>query len=107
MTNPDSADAKKGWPLRRAVSAAELMAEATRVPGVRFVRKVRLAGADGMEAAEVPMHSLQLPRIAGLAVVVGDAPDPASLMGGVVQETTGESLPNRRVVPVPVIPDRC
>jgi predicted phage baseplate assembly protein len=108
MTNPDSADTQKGWPLRRAVSAAELMAEATRVPGVRFVRKVRLAGADGIEAAEIPMQSLQLPRIAGLSVVVGDAPDPASLMGGVVQETTGgDSLPNRRVVPVPVIPDRC
>ncbi len=108
MIDPDSADAQKGWPLRRAVSAAELMAEATRVPGVRFVRKVRLAGADGIEAAEISMQSLQLPRIAGLSVVVGDAPDPASLMGGVVQETTGgDSLPNRRVVPVPVIPDRC
>jgi hypothetical protein len=107
MTNPDSADAQKGWPLRRAVSAAELMAEATRVPGVRFVRKVRLAGTDGIEVAEIPMHSLQLPRIAGLAVVVGDAPDPASLMGGVVQEITGDNLPSRHVVPVPVIPDRC
>jgi hypothetical protein len=53
------------------------------------------------------MQSLQLPRIAGLSVVVGDAPDPASLIGGVVQETTGDSLLNRRVVPVPVIPDRC
>lgn len=108
MTNPDFADAQKGWPLRRAVSAAELMAEATRVPGVRFVRKVRLAGSDGMEAAEIPMQSLQLPRIAGLVVVVGDAPDPAGLMGGVVQETTGDTQGNRRVVvPVPVIPDRC
>lgn len=107
MANPDFAGLQKGWPLRRAVSAAELTAVASRASGVRFVRSVRLAGADGVEWPEIPMHSLQLPRIAGLVVVVGDAPSPASLMGGLVQEPTGTNLPKLRVVPVPVIPDRC
>lgn len=113
MANPDFADLQKGWPLRRAVSAAELMAVASRVRGVRFIRGVKLAGTDGVELPEIAMHSLQLPRIAGLSVVVGDAPSPASLMGGVVQDTTGENStgggnqPKQRVVAVPVIPDRC
>lgn len=112
MSNPDFADLRKGWPLRRAVSAAELMSVASRTRGVRFVRKVRLAGTDGEEQTDIPMHSLQLPRIAGLVVVVGDAPAPASLMGGVspeggLQDSTGDTMPKRRVVPVPVIPDRC
>lgn len=112
MANPDFADLQKGWPLRRAVSAAELMAVASRARGVRFVSKVRLAGTDGVEQTDIPMHSLQLPRIAGLLVVVGDAPSPASLMGGVPdggvsQDASGDTQPKRRVVPVPVIPDRC
>ena len=95
---------EQGWPLRRAVSAAELTAVASRVSGVRFVRGVRLAAMDGNESLEIPMHSLQLPRIAGLSVQVGDAPTPASLMGGKVD--SGQP-PDRRIVPVPVIPDRC
>ena len=112
MINPDFADLKKGWPLRRTVSAAELMAVASRARGVRFVRSVRLAGTDGVELPEIAMHSLQLPRIAGLVVVVGDAPSPSSIMGGVPnddsqQDSAGDTLPKRRVVPVPVIPDRC
>jgi len=107
LLNPDFSDLQKGWPLRRTVSAAELMAVASRARGVRFVRSVRLADTDGVEQAEILMHSLQLPRIAGLLVVAGDAPSPASLIGGVVQDSTGGTQPNRRVVPVPVIPDRC
>ena len=104
LANPDFAGLEKGWPLRRAVSAAELTAVASRASGVRYVRGVRLAGSDGVEMPEISMHSLQLPRIAGLVVMVGDAPIPLSLMGGVVD--SGQ-LPNQRVVPVPVIPDRC
>ena len=101
LINPDFADLQKGWPLRRTVSAAELMAVASRARGVRFVRSVRLADTNGVEQTDIPMHSLQLPRIAGLIVVVGDAPSPASLVGGM-----GTQL-KKRVVPVPVIPDRC
>jgi hypothetical protein len=104
LANPDFAGLQRGWPLRRAVSAAELAAVASRASGVRFVRGVRMAGPDGVEWPEIAMHSLQLPRIAGLSVQVGDAPAPASLMGGVVD--SGQ-LPNQRVVPVPVIPARC
>jgi hypothetical protein len=107
LLNPDFADLQKGWPLRRAVSAAELTAVASRARGVRFVRRVRLADTDGVEQTDIPMHSLQLPRIAGLVVVVGDAPSPASLIGGVVQDSSGDTQHKRRVVPVPVIPDRC
>ncbi len=104
LANPDFSGVQKGWPLRRAVSAAELMAVASRARGVRYVRSVKLAGTDGVELPEIPMHSLQLPRIAGLLVLAGDAPSPASLMGGVQPE---DILPSQRIVPVPVIPDRC
>ena len=112
LINPDFADLQKGWPLRRTVSAAELMAVASRARGVRFVRSVRLADTNGVEQTDIPMHSLQLPRIAGLIVVVGDAPSPASLMGGIpndgsAQDSSGGTQPKKRVVPVPVIPERC
>jgi hypothetical protein len=43
LVTPEYADMRKGWPLRKAVSALELMAVASRVPGVRLVRGVRLA----------------------------------------------------------------
>ncbi len=104
LANPDFSGVQKGWPLRRAVSAAELMAVASRARGVRYVRSVKLAGTDGVEWPEIQMHSLQLPRIAGLSVQIGDALSPASLMSGT--QPSG-NLPNQRIVPVPVIPDRC
>lgn len=97
-----------GWPLRKAVSALELMAVASRVRGVRLVHGVRIADTDGREATDIPMRGLQLPRIAGIVVLVGDAPDPQDLIG----DTPGTSAPggssgNRRIVPVPVIPEEC
>lgn len=109
---PEYADMQKGWPLRKAVSALELMAVASRVPGVRLVHKVRLANAAGVEAADIPMRGLQMPRIAGIAVQIGDAPDPQDLIRGAPRDgQTGggdaTAAGSRRLVPVPVIPEEC
>jgi hypothetical protein len=95
---------RKGWPLRKAVSSLELMAVASRASGVRLVNKVRLADGAAIERDDIPMQGLELPRIAGIAVQVGDAPSPTDLAGSVpALETTGA----RRIVPVPVIPENC
>jgi hypothetical protein len=112
----DYADMRRGWPLRKAVSALELMAVASRVSGVRAVHGVRLADLDGLEAPQINMVGLQLPRVMGIAVQLGDAPDPRDLMGGVPGDGrsdagsasgTGGTSPARRIVPVPVIPENC
>lgn len=99
----------RGWPLRRAVSAPELAAVASRVPGVRYVKAARLAGSDGVETPEIALQGLQLPRLAGLAVVIGDAPAPKSLMSAAPLADDGSDPAARptRLVPVPVIPDAC
>jgi len=122
LVTPEYADMRKGWPLRKAVSALELMAVASRVPGVRLVRGVRLADPDGREAPEIVMRGLQLPRIAGIAVEVGDARDPRELIGGVPQagpdgQSSGQAgigeqgsasrTRRPRILPVPVIPEQC
>jgi hypothetical protein len=94
-----------GWPLRKAVNKLELMAEVSREPGVLKVDELLLAqGASGAVATEVPLRGLQLPQIAGLSVEVGSAVALDTLRGTAAPTT---STPERRVVPVPVIPSEC
>lgn len=104
---PDAAyaDMERGWPLRKTVSALELMAVASRVKGVRLVHAVRLADSAGIERSELPLIGLQLPRVEGILVQIGDAPDPRDLIAG--SGASGDGPPTRRVVPVPVIPEAC
>jgi len=99
-----SGDIDRGWPLRKPVVALELMAKASAVSGVSSVNRVFLA--EGTEAAkdQVEMRGLDLPRVAGISVSVGE---PASL-----DELRGQSGPSPTtgaptLVPVPVIPDEC
>jgi len=90
-----------GWPLRRAVVAAELVAVATRVPGVSLVTEVQLARGAGDATDRVPMRGLMLPRIAGIQV--GDRADLAAL-----RESSAAPTPTpTSTVPVPVVPEEC
>jgi baseplate J-like protein len=103
-SSPDHAgDVDRGWPLRKPVVALELMAKASAVTGVSSVNRVLLA--EGVEAPkdQVEMRGLDLPRVAGISVSIGE---PASL-----DELRGQSGATQTgapsVVPVPVIPDEC
>lgn len=91
-----------GWPLGKAVSRLELIAVANRVPGVRLVNGVFVAEGTAPAAESIPMSGLELPRVRGIAVVPGDAPD--------VDQVRGQQPPDARppsVVPVPVVPETC
>lgn len=97
--------AATGWPRTKPVVPLELLAVASRVPGVDLVRPVLLATGAGAasDADPVPMSGLELPRVAGLSVRAGD---PLAL-----DELRGSAPPSepvsRAVVPVPVIPETC
>jgi hypothetical protein len=97
--------AGSGWPREKPVVPLELLAVASRVPGVNLVRPVLVATGSAAASASdpVPMTGLELPFVAGLSVVAGD---PLAL-----DELRGSAPPAapvpRRVVPVPVIPDSC
>jgi len=93
-----------GWPLSTNVRSQDIEAVATRVPGVRYVDSVLIAGlaADGSVIASldpVPIAGLQLPA-AMVHVNSGAAEDPASLIG------SSQPAPATQV-PVPVVPATC
>ena len=88
----------------------ELMAEAARVPGVLRVNGLKLAQGDGSEVPEeLPLRGLQLPRLLGLSVEVGDALPIDNLLGLGGGDGSGQSNANARgrVVPVPTVPREC
>jgi hypothetical protein len=98
---PPYPHADGGWPLRTAVSVAELAAYVTRVEGVRLVNEVVLArGADAARDS-VELNGLELPRIAGCAVGPGSAVPLGDLRGAT--PATGPA----NAVPVPVLPEAC
>src|SRR5207247_727049 len=103
FAQPTSTDTGEGWPLRKPVVALELLAVASRVPGVRLVNQVLLAMGDGSPASQVPMVGLELPRIAGISVAIGDPVDLDQLRGQQPPPTT----PTGAVKPVPIIPEEC
>jgi hypothetical protein len=95
----------RGWPLRKEVVALELAAAVARVAGVTAVRELQLAGtADTVAQARIPMRGLQLPRIAGLAVVVGE---PLPVVGLRGESGRGDDGAAGQALPVPVIPQHC
>jgi hypothetical protein len=91
------------WPLRKAVARLELMAEASRVEGVQQVNGLSLAQGAAPPAEQVPMAALELPRLAGVAVGLGEPPGIDQIRG----QAAAPTQPARRVVPVPVIPESC
>jgi hypothetical protein len=94
---------ENGWPLRKTVNRLELMAEASREPGVLRVDELLLAQGTGGDTPEIPLSGLQLPRIAGLSVEAGAALSLDALRGA----GTGGGQAGRRIVPVPIVPQEC
>jgi len=101
----------KGWPLGKAVVDVELQAVASRVPGVLAVNKLLTAYGEkpNQPASPIPFSKLQLPRLAGISVVQGDALPIDQLAGPATQAETGTVSAPRisRTIPVPVIPEEC
>lgn len=90
-----------GWPLGTPVVALELLAEASRETAVQRINGIRLADADGVERSDMPMTGLELPRLLGIAVSIGDPLGIAELIAPAVVPAAGT------FVPVPVAPGEC
>ena len=82
--------------------AAELEAVVNRVEGVLFVNNLLVAQGTGAAQASIPMAGLELPRVAGISVTVGDALDLDRLRGQRPEPTEASSF-----VPVPFVPKEC
>jgi hypothetical protein len=100
LQTPAASQARRGWPLGKAVAALELLAVASRVEGVQLVRQVLLLDDAGAVVEDaIPMTGLELPRVGAVRVGVGDPPP-------FVDEGQPPSSAVA-VVPVPVVPEEC
>lgn len=99
---PQRTERRKGWPLRKRVVAAELEAVVNRVEGVLFVNDLLVATGTGDAQPSISMTGLELPRVAGISVTVGDALDLDRWRGQRPEPTTAAGF-----VPVPVVPEEC
>jgi len=107
LTTPGYAAAQKGWPLCKAVTARELLAVASRVTGVLLVNDVLIAEGTKPTADQIPMSGLELPRVMGITIGIGDPMDLDQLRGQAAAPATGATTAGSKIVPVPVIPDEC
>lgn len=116
LTAPQYADTQRGWPLRKPVTDRELLAVASRVPGVMLVNDVKIAEGTKAAATQIAMTGLELPRVAGISVSIGDPLDLDQLRGqgtggaggaGGDGSGGGGTGKTQRLVPVPVIPEEC
>jgi len=108
LFTPRVDDPARGWPLRTAVASRVLLAETARVSGVVSVADVLLAEGDQPEADVIAMTGLELPRILGISVVVGEPVSIDALRGS--ERTDGEGgsgSGGATVLPVPVVPETC
>ena len=104
-----------GWRLRKPVTAKELLAVASRVAGVMFVNDVLLAEGDNPGSEQVAINGLELPRVLGISVAVGDALPLSELRGGSLDPDGaggaggkgGKGGRKRKIVPIPVVPENC
>ena len=87
----------RGWPLEKDVDGGEVLAAVARVPGVARVNGLVLTNLAGGAITSLSITGIQLPRVAGVSVTVGD-PVPYVPAGG---------TPAARRIPVPVIPEEC
>ncbi len=97
------ASGPKGWPLGKPVVALELAAVASRAPGIMAIRNVLLfKSGSSIVQPSIEMKGIQLPRIAGLSVSVGD-PLTAAQLG------LSDSIPpsGPKPMPIPIIPEEC
>ncbi len=105
LTTPGYAATQKGWPLCKAVTARELLAVASRVTGVLLVNDVLIAEGTKPTADQIPMSGLELPRVMGITVGIGDPIDLDQLRGQAAAPAT--TTAGSKIVPVPVIPEEC
>ena len=113
LINDTNTEINNGWRLRKPVTAKELLAEASRVSGVMFVNDVLLAEGESSSVEQISMNGLELPRVLGISVAIGD-PLPLSNLRGTSTDTTGSgsdgdgtTTPPRKIVPIPIIPEEC
>ena len=104
LTTPSFASAQKGWPLWKSVAARELLAIATRVPGVLLVNDVFIAEGDKPMTDQISISGLELPRVLGISVTVGEPMDLDQLRG---QTAAPVDTTAPQIVPVPLIPEEC
>ncbi len=100
------ASGPKGWPRRKSVIDRELMAVASRVPGVQLITQVIVAEGNQSPTTEIEMRGLELPRVLGLSVALGDPLDINQLRGSTPPSTTEPPTPPN-VVPVPIVAEEC
>jgi hypothetical protein len=105
LTAPSYASAQKGWPLCKPVTARELLAVASRVSGVLLVNDVWIAEGDKPKADQISVSGLELPRVLGITVAIGDPMDIDQLRGQTTAAPVDATTP--QIVPVPVIPEEC
>jgi hypothetical protein len=113
LQTPQYAYTQKGWPLRKPVNARELLAVASRVPGVLLINDVLICEDTKPAVEQIAMSGLELPRVAGISISVGEPMDLDQLRGQVVTPAgtgtgTGTgTTPAPTIVPVPIVPEEC
>jgi hypothetical protein len=95
----------KGWPLGKSVIALELVAVASRVPGVDFVQDILLAQDGAAASPQVDFSGLQLPRVLGISVIEGDPVSLAELQGATSGSGGGNTTGG--TAQIPIIPLEC
>ncbi len=103
LRTPQFAERRRGWPLGKPVIDLELQAVASRVDGVLLVNRVLLAQGTAPPESQLSMRGLELPRVAGISVAVGDPVSLDNLRG---QAPAGPAAA-AGLVPVPVVPEEC
>jgi hypothetical protein len=72
LTTPSYASAQKGWPLSKAVTVRELLAVASRVPGVLLVNDVLIAEGDKPSSIKSRSMVSSCRESCGITVAIGD-----------------------------------
>ena len=107
--------AQRGWPLRKPVIDLELLAVASRVKGVLLINQVLLGEGSGPGISQITMNGLELPRLAGMNVAVGDPMSLNQVRGQVAPGGAGQGGPGTQggppavppFAPLPVTPEEC
>lgn len=106
LATPLATEDRKGWPLGKPVLASRLEVEVARVPGVAAINGLLLAGSTGDPTPRIDMKGLQLPRLDGILVNLGDPIPIDQVRGDITQGGGGPPTPPR-LVPLPAIPNEC
>ena len=84
------------------------MAVVSRVPGVLLVNDILLAEGTLDPAQQIGMRGLELPRIAGISVSMGDPIPLDQVRGqGAANQAGSGGTGQPTFTPVPVVPEEC